>query len=324
MMKVKKEIQMMDTKQIQKIGVIGSGTMGPGIAQTFARAGYEVFLVDLNDEILERGIQRIQDSLDIFIETEVIEPEEKDVIISRIVTTTDIKDVCRRIDYYMEVLPEVLELKQNAHRDADKWCADHVILASNASNMKIEEIASVTKRPDRVVGTHWVNPPHIMQLVEIVKGSSTSQDTVDTVKNLLEGIGKAPIVCKSTLSFLNNAMQSAITRTAIDLLEKKIATAEDIDKAVNTGFGFRLPMVGPLAFLDMAGLDNVRDGWKYLDKVSGGGRGPIPSFIQELIDKGHLGVKTGKGIFEYSKNIKEVVKDRDRKLIYQLKALGRI
>jgi 3-hydroxybutyryl-CoA dehydrogenase len=323
-MKIKKEIRLMDLKKIKKIGVIGSGTMGPGIAQTFARAGYEVFLVDLKDEILQRGIQRIQDSLDIFIETGVIEPEEKDVIISRIVTTTDIEDVCRRIDYYMEVLPEVLELKQNAHRDADKWCADHVILASNSSTMKIEQIASVTKRPDRVIGTHWVNPPHLMQLVEIVKGASTSQETVATVRNLLEGMGKAPIVCKSTLSFLNNAMQFAISRTAIDLLEKKIATAEDIDKAVNTGFGFRLPLVGPLAFLDMAGLDNVRDAWQYLDKASGGGRGAVPTFIDDLIAKGHLGVKTGKGIFEYGKNIKEVVKDRDRKLIFQLKALGRI
>jgi 3-hydroxybutyryl-CoA dehydrogenase len=323
-MKIKKEIRLMDLKKIKKIGVIGSGTMGPGIAQTFARAGYEVFLVDLKDEILQRGILRIQDSLDIFIETGVIEPEEKDVIISRIVTTTDIEDVCRRIDYYMEVLPEVLELKQNAHRDADKWCADHVILASNSSTMKIEQIASVTRRPDRVVGTHWVNPPHLMQLVEIVKGASTSQETVATVRNLLEGMGKAPIVCKSTLSFLNNAMQFAISRTAIDLLEKKIATAEDIDKAVNTGFGFRLPLVGPLAFLDMAGLDNVRDAWQYLDKASGGSRGAVPTFIDDLIAKGHLGVKTGKGIFEYSKNIKEVVKDRDRKLIYQLKALGRI
>jgi 3-hydroxybutyryl-CoA dehydrogenase len=119
-------------------------------------------------------------------------------------------------------------------------------------------------------------------------------------------------------------MQSAITQKAIDLLEREIATPEDIDKAVNYGFGFRLPLVGPLAFLDMAGLDNVRDGWAYLNKMEGSIRGPLAKFIKELVDKNHLGVKTGKGIYEYSKDIKEVVKDRDRKLIHQLKALGRI
>lgn len=314
----------MDLKDINKITVIGCGTMGPGIAQTFARGGFDVFLVDLRKDILKSGLQHIRENLDVFIELNVIAPHEKEAILGRIYTTTDMESACRQTDYFMEVVPEILELKQKVHKLADEWCPAHVILASNASNMKIEQIASVTKRPDRMVGTHWVNPPHIIQLVEIVKAATTSQETVETVRKLLVGIGKEPIVCSDTISYLNNAMQTALANAALDLLDKGVATAADIDKAVNTGFGFRLPVVGPFAFLDMAGLDNVSDGWEYLNKVSGGAQGPLPQFIQKLVEKGHFGVKTGKGIYEYSGDTGEVIKERNRQLILLLKALERI
>jgi 3-hydroxybutyryl-CoA dehydrogenase len=309
---------------IRKVAIVGSGVMGPGIAQTFARGGLDVFLVDQNQEILGRGLRQIRENLDLFIEMEIIRSEQAEDVLSRIHPTTDLETACREADYFMEAVQEILDLKQQIHRQADEWCAPHVILASNASNIKIEQIASVTGRPDRVVGTHWVNPPHIMQLVEIVRSPYTSEGTIETVYNLLESVGKAPIVCKDTLQYLNNAMQSAITRVALDLLEKDVATADHIDKAVNTGFGFRLPIVGPLAFLDMAGLDNVRDGWKYMDKMTGGARGPLPGKLKELVEKGHLGIKTGKGIFEYAEKASYIVKERNRLLILQLKALGRI
>jgi 3-hydroxybutyryl-CoA dehydrogenase len=255
---------------------------------------------------------------------QVIDSRQAEDILARIHLTTDLESSCREADYFMEAVQEILDLKQKIHRQADEWCASHVILTSNASNIKVEQIASATKRPDRVVGTHWVNPPHIMQLVEIVKSPYSSQGTIETVYNLLQDIGKAPIVCKDTLQYLNNAMQSAITRAALNLLEKEVATADDIDKAVNTGFGFRLPVVGPLAFLDMAGLDNVRDGWQYMDKMTGGSRGPLPGKLKELVEKGHLGIKTGKGIFDYAESAASIAKDRNRLLILQLKALGRI
>jgi 3-hydroxyacyl-CoA dehydrogenase len=191
--------------------------------------------------------------------------------------------------------------------------------------MKVDPIASVTERPERVLVTHWVSPPHIMQLVEIAKGTSTSDETVHTVREFLTRAGKAPIVCKDTLSYLNNAMQGAITKAALELWEKGIASPEDIDRAVNNGFGFRLPIVGPLAFLDMAGLDNVRDGWAYLNKMTGGGFGPLPQVLQNLVDQGYWGLKTGKGIYNYSeKEVLELAKERDKQLILQLKALGRL
>lgn len=299
--------------------------MGPGIAQTFARAGLDVFLVDIRQDILESGLQRIKDNLDVFIELKIIDPHELEAILARIHTTTNMESACRQADYFMEVVPEVLEQKQRVHQQADKWCRPHVILSSNTSQMKISQIASATNRPELVVGTHWVNPPHIMQLVEIVKAEGTSDETVMTVRAFLKQIGKVPIVCKDTISFLNNAMQFGIYKIALELWQNGIATPEDIDRAVNTGFGFRLPLVGPFAFLDMAGLDNIRNNWEYVNSMTDGSRGPFPEALQKLIEEGHLGLKTGKGIYEYSEeDVTKLTKERERLLILQLKTLGRI
>jgi len=314
----------MNWKEIKKVTLVGSGTMGPGIAQTFARGGLEVFLVDLNDQILKRAMERIQDNLDIFIELMVIGPQEKEAILKRIHPSTDMEGACRQADYFMEAVPEILELKQKIHRQADQWCRPEVIFTTNASHMRMDPIASVTRRPDRVVGTHWVNPPHIMQLVEVVRGPSASEAAVQTVYQFLKRVGKAPVICKDTLSYLNNYMQSALTRAALDLLEQGIAAPEDIDRAVNMGFGFRLPIVGPLAFMDMAGLDNVRDSWDYINKM-GGKLGTLPKFILDLVAQGHWGLKTGRGIYSYSeKEVRELAKERNRQLIRMLKALGQI
>jgi 3-hydroxybutyryl-CoA dehydrogenase len=315
----------MDHQKIKKVTVIGSGTMGPGIAQTFARGGLEVFLVDMNQGILDGGMQRIRENLDVFIELGVIPAEEKEMILARIHPMTDMEMACRQADYLLEAVPEVLAMKQKVFRQADSWCPPQAILTTNSSNMKIDPIATVTKRPAQVVGTHWVNPPHIMELVEVVRGEMASDETVETVRNFLQRIGKTPIVCQDTISYLNNAMQGALLKKALELLGKGVATVEDIDRAVNSGFGFRLPIVGPLAFLDMAGLDNVQSNWEYLNQATQGGFGPFPKFIQELVAKGHLGIKTGKGIYDYGgKEAHKIVKEKNRQLILMLKALGRI
>lgn len=315
----------MDQKDYKTVTVVGCGTMGPGITQTFARAGLKVFMVDLKQEILDQAMKKIREQLDLFIELEVIEKKDKDPILSRIHPTTDMEAGCRQADYFMEAVPEVLELKQKVHRQADPWCRPETIFASNASGISITAIAGATRRPGKVVGTHWVNPPHIMQLVEIVRGETTADETVASVRAFLTRIGKAPIVCKDTTSYLNNYMQGAIGRAAMELWQKGVATPEDIDRAVNTGFGFRLPIVGPLAFFDMAGLDNVRDSWEYTNTVDPGRLGPLPQDLLKLVEKGDWGIKAGKGIYDYSgKDGQELVKKREKLLIRQLKALGRI
>jgi len=315
----------MDQKDYKTATVVGCGTMGPGITQTFARAGLEVFMVDLRQEILDQAMKKIRDQLDLFIELDVISKKDKDPILSRIHPTTGMESACRQADYFMEVVPEVLEIKQKVHKQADQWCRPETIFASNASGISITAIGTATRRPGKVVGTHWVNPPHIMQLVEIVQGDTTTNETVTDVRAFLTRIGKAPIVCKDTTSYLNNYMQGAIGRAAMELWQKGVATPEDIDRAVNTGFGFRLPIVGPLAFFDMAGLDNVRDSWEYTNKVDPGRLGPIALDLLKLVEKGDWGIKTGKGIYDYSgKDGQEIVKTREKLLILQLKALGRI
>ncbi len=314
----------METAGIKNVVLLGNGIMSQGMAQVFAQAGMEVSLVGRRDDSLQTAMQKIADNLDLFVEMNILSKAESEKAIRRIHPTKDVESACRNAHYLTEALPEEMTLKQRFFRQADKWCPENVILSSCTSSLSIEQIASVTNRPEKVLGNHWVNPAQIMQLVEVVRGPQTSDETVNFSINLLKQIGKVPAICKDSPAFLNNAMQFAFWKVALELYEKGIATAEDIEKAVNYGFGFRLSTVGPFRMLDMGGLDPFKAIWEYIDSKTGN-LGPFPRFLQNLIDEGHLGFKTGKGFYEYSEDeIKNLTRSINRALIKQMKALERI
>lgn len=307
----------MKAGEIKSVVVIGNGAMGSGIAQTFAQAGIEVSLVGRSEASLERAFQRIRDNLKLFVEMGILK-EESDKVLELIHPTVDMESACRRAQYLTEAVPEIMEVKQRLFQQVDRWCLESTILASCTSTLSIEEIGSATRRPDRIIGTHWVKPAQIVQLVEIVLSPKTSKRTLSITKDLLERIGKVTATCKENPGHIQNAMQYALSKVAFDLLERGIASAEDIDIVAKHGFGFRMTCVGPIERLNLGSLQGFKHNWESIDGKTGN-LGPFPAFLQEMINQGRNALK------KYSeKEIRIHTKERDRQLIQNLKALGRI
>jgi 3-hydroxybutyryl-CoA dehydrogenase len=232
-------------------------------------------------------------------------------------------DATKDADLIIEATPEIVKLKKQVFRDLDKLCPKHTILASNTSSFSITEIGSATKRPEKVIGTHWFRPPHITPLVEIVTGEATADETLRVTRGLLEKLGKSPIVCKDSPGFVANRMQHVMTNEAIILLQEGIASAEDIDKAVKLGFGFRLSVVGPLEAQDFAGLDTSLHAREYEYKKLGYPRFQPPQLMREKVKAGELGAKTGKGYYNYTrKDISSLIRKRNEQYLKLLIMLG--
>jgi len=312
----------MKLSQIKKVSVIGSGIMGHGIGQTFALGGYEVILNDISDEILEKATQRIHLNLETFMEFRIITPEAATEALLRIKTNKNLKEAVKHSDFVVEALPEVMELKKHLFKKLDRYCPNHTIIASNTSGLSLTEMASEIKRQDKVVIAHWWNPPHIIPVVEIVKGQYTSDQTVDLTYQLLTAIGKRPVkILKEAPGFLGNRLQFALYREALACLKEGIASAEDIDLAVKGTFGFRLPTLGPLETSDFGGLDTFLNIARYLFKEIDRSTEP-PEILKEKVREGKLGVKTGEGFFPYPpEKAEQKIKERDRQFLQRLKCL---
>ncbi|MGP3667644.1 MAG: 3-hydroxyacyl-CoA dehydrogenase family protein [Candidatus Bathyarchaeota archaeon] len=308
--------------KLSKIAVIGAGIMGHGIAQVCASAGYQTMVTDKQKEVLRTAYARISSNLETFVETGILTSEDVKKILSRIVFVENIGDAAKDVDFVIEAVTENMNIKKEVFKELDKVCPSHTILASNTSSFSITEIASATNRKDKVVGMHWWNPPHLMPLVEIVKGQYTSKETIMTTKELAKKLGKVPVVCKDTPGFLGVRLQAALIMEAILMLEEGLATAEDIDTAVKMTLGLRLPILGPLEIVDLGGMDTFLYAYTYLYKTLGEKFKP-PSLLKSKVESGELGIKTGKGFYNYpGKSIEEVVKRRDRWLIEQMKSRG--
>jgi 3-hydroxybutyryl-CoA dehydrogenase len=312
----------MELSQIKNIAVVGSGIMGHGIGQTFALGGYGVTLDDISGEILQKAIQRIRSNLDTFVEFGITTPEAAKQALRTIKTTTDLKEAVKEADFIVEAVPEIMDLKKKIFKDLDRYCPSHTIITSNTSGLNLTEMISEFRRKEQVVIAHWWNPPHIIPVVEIVRGKYTSDQTIDLVYQILTAIGKKPVrILKESLGFLGNRLQFALYREVLACLKEGIASAEDIDTAVKGSLGFRMPTIGPLETSDFGGLDTFLYITEYLFKDLDQSVDP-PEILKEKVKQGKLGVKTGEGFFLYPPEKKdERIKERDRQFLQRLKCL---
>jgi 3-hydroxybutyryl-CoA dehydrogenase len=296
--------------------------MGHGIGQTFALGGYGVTLDDISGEILQKAIQRIRSNLDTFVEFGITTPEAAKQALRTIKTTTDLKEAVKEADFIVEAVPEIMDLKKKIFKDLDRYCPSHTIITSNTSGLNLTEMISEFRRKEQVVIAHWWNPPHIIPVVEIVRGKYTSDQTIDLVYQILTAIGKKPVrILKESLGFLGNRLQFALYREVLACLKEGIASAEDIDTAVKGSLGFRMPTIGPLETSDFGGLDTFLYITEYLFKDLDQSVDP-PEILKEKVKQGKLGVKTGEGFFLYPPEKKdERIKERDRQFLQRLKCL---
>lgn len=285
--------------EIKKIGVIGAGAMGNGIAQMAAQIGCEVILRDIKEEFVERGMKNIDRFLSKSVEKGKLEAAQKDAILGRIKGTTEMADL-KDVDFVIEAVIENLDLKKSVFKELDELCAPHVILASNTSSMSLTEIAAATNRPEKVCGMHFFNPVPIMKLVEIIRGYSTNDETIDITTELAKKMGKITVeVKKDSPGFVVNRIMIPHMLEAIKIVEEGIASVEDVDIAVKGGLNY--PM-GPFELMDLTGIDICyfvsEYFYKELNKES---KWVSPNLLKTMIRANKLGRKTGGGWYDYGK-----------------------
>jgi 3-hydroxybutyryl-CoA dehydrogenase len=310
----------MNLNQIKKITVVGAGIMGHGFATLFAQRGFSVHLQDIDQDLLKKAYAQIAINLDTFVEQGLISKKGRAEALEKIITTPDLQEAAGKADFVLEAVPEILELKKEIFEKLDRIAPAHAILASNTSALSITEIASRTQRPQKTIVIHWVNPPHIIPVVEIVRGEKTSDETAELSYRLMLKLGKKPVrILKEVPGFLFNRLQLALYREALHCLETGVATAEDIDLVVKAGYGFRLATLGPLETCDFGGLDTFLRICQNLFPHLDASHEP-PPLLKRLVAEGKLGIKTGEGFYRYpSGAIKKKFQERDRRLIQQLK-----
>ncbi|HYU27092.1 MAG TPA: 3-hydroxyacyl-CoA dehydrogenase family protein [Thermoanaerobaculia bacterium] len=280
---------------IRQIAVIGTGTMGRGIAYLAALAGYDTVVHDADAAALDGARAAIESTLKKGIEKGKVSESDAAAALERLQLAADLEEAARQADLIIEAVPEDLDLKQNIFSQADVFCGEETILASNTSSIAISTLAGSVERRDRFVGMHFFNPPQSMKLIEIVRGERTSDDTVAAVRAVAEAMGKQPIVVNDSPGFATSRLGVAIGLEAIRMLEEGVASAEDIDRAMELGYNH--PM-GPLRLTDLVGLD-VRLGIAEVLAATLGPRFEPPQLLRDMVAQGKLGKKTGEGFYRW-------------------------
>ena len=281
---------------IQKVMVIGAGQMGSGIAQVCAMSGYEVLLHDLKDEYVEKGLGTIAKNLSRQVEKGKLESEEKDAILSRLTSSTNLKNAAA-VDLVIEAAVENMEIKTRIFAELDEITPRHVILASNTSSLPITEIAAATKRPEKVIGMHFMNPVPVMKLVEIIRGLATSDEVYKEVEKMAESLNKVPVEVNDFPGFVANRILMPMINEAIYTLYEGVATKEAIDDVMKLGMNH--PM-GPLTLADFIGLDTCLYIMETLHQGLGDDKYRPCPLLRKYVKAGWLGKKSGRGFYEYN------------------------
>jgi 3-hydroxybutyryl-CoA dehydrogenase len=285
-----------NTRDIHAIGVVGAGTMGHGIAQVAAHSGYDVVLVDAMPAALERGRSQIGKGLERLVTKGKLAPEERDRALARVTTGGDLGALAVA-DLVVEAVVEKLEVKAKVLSELDGLCPPHAILASNTSSISITRLAGATGRPEKVIGMHFMNPVPVMQLVEVIRGLATSQETYDAVEAAARRLGKTPVEVHDAPGFVSNRVLMPMINEAIFCLHEGVGKAEAIDEVMKLGMNH--PM-GPLALADLIGLDVCLDILRVLHQGFGDPKyRPCPLLVK-MVDAGYLGRKSGRGFYSYS------------------------
>ncbi len=290
----------MDIEQVKKVGVLGAGSMGSGIAQLFAQSGFEVVIRDVKQDFVDRGMKAIDKNLSKLVQKGKMSEDDKNQIMGRIKGTIEMSDL-KDVDFVVEAVIEDLDLKKQVFKELDELTRDEVILTTNTSSLSITEIAAATKRPDKIVGMHFFNPAPVMRLVEVIKGALTTDESAQFVRDLAEKkLGKVTVlVKKDTAGFIVNRLMVPFLMEAIRVYDEGIASIEDIDKAVK--FGLNHPM-GPFELMDFTGIDISY----YVNEVFARElpkelKHTTPFSLKQMVRSGRLGIKTGIGWYDYRK-----------------------
>lgn len=300
----------MNVDDISRIGVVGAGLMGHGIAQEFALAGYNVRLHDLSEEKLQQATASIHANLHMLTEFGLVTHAQAEPVLHRIHGSTILPDVVADADIVIEAIFEDLALKRETFHALDQACPARTILASNTSTLLPSQLAAATQRPDKVLVAHYFNPPYLLPLVEVVRGPETSDATVTIISELLARVGKRPaLVQKEAPGFIGNRLQTALLREALSIVQQGIARPEDVDIVIKHGFGRRLAAAGVFEIYEMAGWDLILAVMaNLLSEIASSSA--ISPLLTQKVERGELGVKTGKGFYAWTPESAEALKQR--------------